>query len=146
MPPSERTDWCLRISWTLSRRWAQQSLGIFGTAGTLAGGFTSGGGPQPLPSPDYTFATTIGDLANSGLQQQLTAGFDTELDNLLGDWGKLSTIGPLITDSSNRALLLSKSSGAKCRGDAVGPGLAAQLLYGSVADPQCDRVFSRLAS
>ena len=78
--------------------------GIFDSASAVSGGgFTSGGGPAPLPSPDYTFETTIGDLANSSLQQQLTAGFDTELDSLLGDWGKLNAIGPLITDSNNLA-------------------------------------------
>jgi Bacterial Ig-like domain (group 3) len=79
--------------------------GLFDLASATSGGLTSGGGsaPPPIPGPGYTFETTIGDLANSGLQQQLTAGFDTELDSLLGDWGKLSVIGPMITDSSNVA-------------------------------------------
>jgi hypothetical protein len=79
--------------------------GLFDLASSLSGGFTSGGGstPPPIPSPDYTFETTIGNLANGGLQQQLTAGFDTELDSLLGDWGKLNAIGPLTTNSNNLA-------------------------------------------
>jgi Bacterial Ig-like domain (group 3) len=79
--------------------------GIFDLASASDGGglIGSNGGPAPLPSPDYTFETTIGDLANSSLQQQLTAGFDTELDSILGDWGKLNAIGPLITNSNNLA-------------------------------------------
>jgi hypothetical protein len=79
--------------------------GLFDLASSLSGGFTSGGdsAPPPIPSSDYTFETTIGTLANGELQQQLTAGFDTELDSLLGDWGKLNAIGPLITNSNNLA-------------------------------------------
>jgi hypothetical protein len=73
---------------------------LFGGASSIVGGLTQGGGPAPLPSPQYTFTTTIGDLANSSLQQQTAIGFDTELDSILGDWGKLSTLGPLITNSN----------------------------------------------
>jgi len=64
---------------------------------------TTGGGPAPLPSPDYPVKIGIANLANSGLQEQLTAGFDIELDTILGDWDKLSALGPLITDSNNAA-------------------------------------------
>jgi len=75
---------------------------ILDLSSSIAGGYTTGGGDSlTLPSPEYAFTTQIGDLANSGLQQQTTAGFDTILDTFLGDWGKLSAIGPLITDSSN---------------------------------------------
>ena len=73
---------------------------ILGGASSITGGLTQGGGPAPLPSPQYKFATTIGDLANSDLQQQFTIGFDTELDSILGDWGKLSALGPLITNTN----------------------------------------------
>ncbi len=73
---------------------------IFGGASSITGGLTQGGGPAPLPSPQYTFTTTIGDLANSSLQQQIAIGFDTELDSILGDWGKLSALGPLITNTN----------------------------------------------
>jgi hypothetical protein len=73
---------------------------IFGAASSITGGLSAGGGPTPLPSPQYQFATTIGDLANSQLQQQVAIGFDTELDSILGDWGKLSALGPLITNSN----------------------------------------------
>jgi len=77
---------------------------LFGAAGSVAGGLTgTGGADTALPSPQYTFTTTIGNLANSSLQQQFAIGFDTQLDGLLGDWGKLSQLGPLVTDTSNPA-------------------------------------------
>lgn len=71
-------------------------------ANAVTGGVTTGG-DAPLPSPDYPVKIGIANLANSGLQEQLTAGFDIELDTILGDWGKLSALGPLITDSNNAA-------------------------------------------
>ncbi len=74
---------------------------MFEGAGDVAGGLTTGGGPTPLPSPELKLVTTIGDLANSSLQQQFTIGFDTELDTILGDWGKLSQLGPLVTNTNN---------------------------------------------
>ena len=74
--------------------------GSFGIASSVTGGLQTGGGPAPIPGPDYYFETTIGDLSSNALQQQFTAGFDTGLDGILGDWQKLSTIGPKITDSS----------------------------------------------
>ena len=73
----------------------------FEGAGDIAGGLTTGGGPVPLPSPELKLVTTIGDLANNSLQQQFTIGFDTELDTILGDWGKLSQLGPLVTNTNN---------------------------------------------
>ena len=75
---------------------------IFGGASSFAGGLTQGAGGSslPLPSPQYNFTTTIGELANSSLQQQVTIGFDTNLDSITSDWGKLSTLGPLITNSN----------------------------------------------
>ncbi len=74
---------------------------IFEGAGDISGGLTTGGGPTPLPSPQVSLTTTIGDLANGSLQQQFSIGFDTELDTLLGDWGKLSQIGPLVTNTND---------------------------------------------
>jgi hypothetical protein len=74
--------------------------GTFGIASSVTGGLQSGGGPAPLPSKDYTFLTTIGDLSSNTLQQTFTAGFDVGLDTILGDWYKLSVIGPKITDTS----------------------------------------------
>ena len=74
--------------------------GSFGIASSVTGGLHTGGGPAPIPSPDYYFETTIGDLSSNTLQQTFTAGFDTGLDTILGDWNKLSIIGPKITDTS----------------------------------------------
>jgi hypothetical protein len=82
---------------------AGATTGFFGmaSAATGSGGLSSGGnGSTPLPSKNYTFLTTIGNLSNNSLQQTFTAGFDTGLDTIFGDWYKLSTIGPKITDSN----------------------------------------------
>jgi len=74
---------------------------VLGGASSITGGLTQGGGsPSQLPSEQYKFETTIGDLANNQLQQQITLGFDTELDSITSDWGKLSMLGPLITNSN----------------------------------------------
>lgn len=74
---------------------------VLGASSSITGGLTQGGGsPSQLPSEQYKFETTIGDLANNQLQQQITIGFDTELDSITSDWGKLSTLGPLITNSN----------------------------------------------
>ena len=76
---------------------------LFTNAGGAAGGFTSGGGTTSsgLPSPDFTLVTTVGQLANSDLQGEVLAGFDTTLDTITGDWGKLNALGPQITDPNN---------------------------------------------
>jgi hypothetical protein len=73
---------------------------LFGAASSITGGLSQGGGPAALPSPQYAFTTTIGDLANSSLQQQVAIGFDSNLDSITSDWGKLSSLGPLITNSN----------------------------------------------
>jgi hypothetical protein len=76
---------------------------IVSDVGGIAGGFTSGGsaGSAPIPSPDYTLNTTIAQLATTDLQGQMMAGFDTALDSITSDWGRLNTIGPQITNPSN---------------------------------------------
>jgi hypothetical protein len=76
---------------------------IVADVGGIAGGFTSGGsaGSAPIPSPDYTLNTTIAQLATTDLQGQMMAGFDTTLDSITSDWGRLNTIGPQITNPSN---------------------------------------------
>ncbi len=53
------------------------------------------------PAGSSASTTTVGELANSNLQDQMGIAFDSTLDSVLGDWGKLSTLGPKITDSSN---------------------------------------------
>jgi hypothetical protein len=76
---------------------------IVSDVGGIAGGFTSGGsaGSAPIPSPDYTLNTTMAQLATTDLQGQMMAGFDTTLDSITSDWGRLNTIGPQITNPSN---------------------------------------------
>ncbi|CAN5703201.1 hypothetical protein BH10ACI4_BH10ACI4_08190 [soil metagenome] len=74
---------------------------IFQGAGSITGGLGSTTNTTALPSPNFVFTTTIGELANSNLQGQLGIGFDIMLDSILGDWGKLSAIGPLTTNTSN---------------------------------------------
>lgn len=69
-------------------------------ASTVAGGLSTQSSSS-LPSPQYTFVSTIGELANQDLQGQMNAGFDVLLDSILSDWGRLSVIGPKITDSDN---------------------------------------------
>jgi hypothetical protein len=77
---------------------------LFDSAGATAGGLVRGG--TSIPSANYTFLTTIGDLANNSLQNQLTAGFDVTLDNILGDYNRIAIIGPRVTNTSDRAFYL----------------------------------------
>lgn len=84
---------------------------IFGGATTAIGGAASiaaGGGQitssstnSALPSAFSTFSSTIGDLAQSNLQGQLSSGFDAMTDSITSDWGRLSIIGPMTVDSNN---------------------------------------------
>jgi hypothetical protein len=76
--------------------------GSLSSGAAISGGFTSGG-KTILPSRYTSFVTTIGQLANGDLQNQLSIGFDTSVDSILADWGKLSVLGPKITDTSNAA-------------------------------------------
>ena len=77
---------------------------LFGLSGTVGGGITPPNSTSSgLPSQDLQLFTTIGDLANSGLQGQMLAGFDTVADGITGDWGKLNTLGPKVVDPNNTA-------------------------------------------
>ncbi len=77
---------------------------LFGLSGTVGGGVTPPNTTSSgLPSQDLQLLTTVGDLANSGLQGQMLAGFDTVADGITGDWGKLSVLGPKVVDPSNTA-------------------------------------------
>jgi Bacterial Ig-like domain (group 3) len=66
-----------------------------------AGGITSSSTSQTLPSAFAHFATTIGDLADGSMEDQLSIGFDTMTDNITSDYGRLSTIGTMTLDSNN---------------------------------------------
>jgi Bacterial Ig-like domain (group 3) len=74
--------------------------GILGIA-SGAGGISSSVTSSTLPSAFSKFATTVGDLANGSMQDQLSIGFDTMTDSIASDWGRLSTIGPMVMDTSN---------------------------------------------
>ncbi len=77
---------------------------MFGLAGTVGGGITPPNSTSSgLPGQDLQLLTTIGDLANSGLQGQMLAGFDTVVDGITSDWGKLSALGPKVVDPNNAA-------------------------------------------
>ncbi len=76
---------------------------LFSNASAVSGGLATAGSSASsgLPSADYALLTTIGQLANSDLQGQVLAGFDTTIDTITGDWAKLNAIGPQITDPNN---------------------------------------------
>ena len=75
--------------------------GAFSAAGAISGGIRKGGASQNNGSRYQGFASTIGELAQSDLQGEFSTGFDLTVDSILSDWGRLSTIGPLTTDSTN---------------------------------------------
>jgi hypothetical protein len=76
--------------------------GGLSTAAAISGGLTTTS-PSTQNATRYSgFAIAIGDLAQNQLQGQMSTGFDLEVDTILSDWGKLSTLGPLVTDSSNQ--------------------------------------------
>jgi hypothetical protein len=66
-----------------------------------AGGITSTNTSNSLPSAFSKFSARIGDLANGSMQGQLSTGFDTITDSITSDWGRISTIGPMVVDSNN---------------------------------------------
>jgi hypothetical protein len=59
------------------------------------------GGQTPTPTTNYIFVATVSQLANSNLQGSMSIGFDTALDSILSDWGRLNAIGPQITNTNN---------------------------------------------
>lgn len=73
---------------------------ILGGSGNYLAGFTDPGHTY-LPSAQYKAATTVANLADQSLQGAFAVGFDTQLDSILSDWGKLSELGPRITDSND---------------------------------------------
>ena len=70
-------------------------------AASAAKGSFYTGGQFPTPTSNYKFVATISQLANANLQGSMSIGFDTALDSILSDWGRLNAIGPQITDTNN---------------------------------------------
>ncbi|MEI9978888.1 MAG: Ig-like domain-containing protein [Edaphobacter sp.] len=79
---------------------------MMSNSSTLGGGITHG----RIPNADFSYLTTIGDLANTDLQGQMSAGFDAALDSILSDWNKLSQIGPLVTNTNQGGFYTSTQS------------------------------------
>jgi hypothetical protein len=71
-------------------------LATIGSAGSLTSKSTTNG--SGIPQPFTQFTTTIGELANGELQNQLIVGFDVLADNLTSDWARLQNVGPRVVD------------------------------------------------
>lgn len=52
----------------------------------------------PLPQPFAKLTVTVGELATKNLQSPLLRSFDTMVDSLSSDWGRLSLIGPRVVN------------------------------------------------
>jgi len=81
----------------------KKAVGGANAIGALVATIGSGGSlvsntAAQLPSPFTKFTTTIGQLANGELQNQLIVGFDVLADNLTSDWARLSSIGPRVVN------------------------------------------------
>src|ERR1700722_12365032 len=81
----------------------KKSVGGANAIGALVATIGSGGSllnntAAQLPNPFTKFTTTIGQLANGELQNQLIVGFDVLADNLTSDWARLSSIGPRVVN------------------------------------------------
>ncbi len=75
-----------------------------GGAASLASGagqITTSSTNSVLPNPQMQFQSTIANLANGYLQNQLSGGFDTTADGITSDWGRLSVLGPMSADPNN---------------------------------------------
>jgi hypothetical protein len=74
---------------------------IISTIGSGGGIKTSTSTLSSSPQPFAQLTTTVGALATQDLQSPLIIGFDTTADNITSDWGRLSTIGPRITNTND---------------------------------------------
>jgi hypothetical protein len=76
---------------------------VGGIAGIAAGAgqITSASTTNSLPSSFAKFSIQIGNLANGSMQGQLSSGFDTTVDSITSDWGRLAALGPMVVDSDN---------------------------------------------
>lgn len=97
------------IEWAATPANTQNSIkGAVGAANTVGALLSTIGSGNSITSKTQTsapplqpftkFTTTIGELANSGLQSQLIVGFDVLADNITSDWARLSNIGPRVVD------------------------------------------------
>ena len=102
--------------------------GMFGEAAGIGGALSNKATQTQLPSTNYAFFSTLSEIANSDLQGDLSAGFDTSLDSILGDWGKLSTIGGYVTDTNNQAFYAPNQVAQNLAIQAFGKG-AQRSLY-----------------
>jgi Bacterial Ig-like domain (group 3) len=66
-----------------------------------AGQITTSSTSSVLPNPQMQFQSTIANLANGYLQNQLSGGFDAMADSITSDWGRLSILGPMTVDPNN---------------------------------------------
>jgi hypothetical protein len=79
---------------------ATNALGaILGTIGV--GTTVQASDPKSTPQPFAKLTTTVGELATANLQSPLLGGFDAVVDSLTSDWGRLSLIGPRITNTAD---------------------------------------------
>lgn len=78
---------------------ADKTIGFVGDLFHMAGG--TGGGistmdtnsKKQIPSNDYNLDVAVSSLATADLQGAILAGFDSTLDVITGDWGKLQALG-----------------------------------------------------
>jgi len=76
---------------------------IMSTIGSGGAIKTSSSTLSSSPQPFVALTTTVGELATQDLQSPLIIGFDTTADNITSDWGRLSTIGPRTTTTTDLA-------------------------------------------
>jgi hypothetical protein len=62
---------------------------------------TSSTSYSTLAQPFAQLTTTVANLATQNLQSPLIESFDTTVDSITSDWGRLSTIGPRTTNTND---------------------------------------------
>ncbi len=73
------------------------TLGAVGSGGSIVTTTPASAMPQPFAK----LTTTIGELATKNLQSPLLLSFDTTVDTIASDWGRLSSIGPRVTNTND---------------------------------------------
>jgi hypothetical protein len=77
------------------------AIGGAASLASAAGQITTSTTNSVLPNPQMQFQSTIANLANGYLQNQLSGGFDALADGITSDWGRLSVLGPMAADPNN---------------------------------------------